>query len=332
MIWIKYASIYVLLILLASIITGISSAKLQDEYFGRTNAKVMKGVAILAVMLCHLMGMFGGGTALFTPLGGIGVSIFLMLSAYGLNESFIGGGYKFWWRKRIIAVFIPYFLTQSILYWPFRDFNLVDFVLDITLINPKYCYGWYLNYILICYIAFYIVIRTPFLREHRIAIFTVISAVSFLVLREIKAEQALSFMMGIVLSEYKDCDLIRRDSNWKTGILLLIMGIVALAIKQTDFIRNALQIIYNLVQLLIKLPCGLGLCLIAISVAEKLNLRIFAIIGAISYELYLVHGYVLQWVNVSLTGEIIFIIGSLTGVAILHYAMKAIKFRLLSVK
>ena len=92
MIWIKYASIYVLLILLAFIITGISSAKLQDEYFGRPNTKVMKGVAILAVMLCHLMGKFGGGTTLFTPLGGIGVSIFLMLSAYGLNESFIGGG------------------------------------------------------------------------------------------------------------------------------------------------------------------------------------------------------------------------------------------------
>ena len=54
MIWIKYAGIYVLLILLAFIIAGISSAKLQDQYFGKTNTKAMKGVAILAVMLCHL--------------------------------------------------------------------------------------------------------------------------------------------------------------------------------------------------------------------------------------------------------------------------------------
>lgn len=92
MIWIKYASIYVASIILAFIVAGIISEKNTDEYFGRTNSQVMKGIAILAVILCHLMGAFGCGTTLFTPLGGIGVSIFLMLSAYGLNESYIGGG------------------------------------------------------------------------------------------------------------------------------------------------------------------------------------------------------------------------------------------------
>ena len=47
-----------------------------------------KGVAILSVILCHAAGTFGHGKiVLFTPLGGIGVSIFLLLSAYGLIES-----------------------------------------------------------------------------------------------------------------------------------------------------------------------------------------------------------------------------------------------------
>lgn len=92
MIWIKYASIYVVCILLAFIVAGIISNKSTDEYFGRTNSQAMKGIAILAVILCHLMGRFGSGTTLFTPLGGIGVSIFLMISAYGLNESYTSGG------------------------------------------------------------------------------------------------------------------------------------------------------------------------------------------------------------------------------------------------
>lgn len=91
MIWIKYASIYGISILFAFIVAGIISKNNTDEYFGRTNSKIMKGIAILAVMLCHLMGTFGGGTTLFTPLGGIGVSIFLMLSAYGINESYTRG-------------------------------------------------------------------------------------------------------------------------------------------------------------------------------------------------------------------------------------------------
>ena len=47
-----------------------------------------KGLAILIIILCHAAGKFGQGHfVLFTPLGGIGVAIFLLLSAYGLNES-----------------------------------------------------------------------------------------------------------------------------------------------------------------------------------------------------------------------------------------------------
>lgn len=52
----------------------------------------MKGVAIICVVLCHYMGTFGQGITVFTPLGGIGVAIFLILSAYGLNESWNQGG------------------------------------------------------------------------------------------------------------------------------------------------------------------------------------------------------------------------------------------------
>ncbi|WP_207645565.1 hypothetical protein [Marvinbryantia formatexigens] len=132
-------------------------------------------------------------------------------------------------------------------------------------------------------------------------------------------------MTGIVLSEYKESELIRKCSNWKTGIFLLAIGIVALAVKQIDFIRNLPQISYNFIQLLIKLPCGLGICFMLISIGKKLNLKVFAIIGAISYELYLVHGYILQWVNVSISGEIIFIVGSVAGAIILHYVMSLIK-------
>lgn len=107
MVWIRYASIYVAIVLLAFIIVGSMSKKNEDEYFGRTNSQIMKGVAILAVILCHLMGTFGGGTTLFTPLGGIGVSIFLMLSAYGLNESYNRGGVSLLVAKTTSCSFYP---------------------------------------------------------------------------------------------------------------------------------------------------------------------------------------------------------------------------------
>ena len=90
-----------------------------------------------------------------------------------------GAGGSSWWKKRIIAVFIPYFLIQCILYLPFHKFNIIDFILDVTLISPRYHNGWYLNYLLICYVAFYLVIRVPFLTKHKITIFTALSVASF---------------------------------------------------------------------------------------------------------------------------------------------------------
>ena len=44
----------------------------------------LRGIAILIIMLAHC---FGGFTRALTPLGGIGVSIFLILSGYGLTKS-----------------------------------------------------------------------------------------------------------------------------------------------------------------------------------------------------------------------------------------------------
>mgnify|MGYP007049247143 FL=1 len=59
--------------------------------------------------------------------------------------------------------------------------------------------------------------------------------------------------------------------------------------------------------MLIKLPCGLGLCLVVMSISSKINLRFLALVGTISYELYLVHGYILSQVPLSIKGELVFL-------------------------
>lgn len=51
----------------------------------RETSRVLKGVAIAMVLICHFVGRYCHGIRLFTPLGGIGVAIFLLLSGYGLN-------------------------------------------------------------------------------------------------------------------------------------------------------------------------------------------------------------------------------------------------------
>lgn len=53
----------------------------------------MRGIAIFLIILSHIIGLFQIRYA--TPLGGTGVAIFLILSGYGLRESFSKGAFRF---------------------------------------------------------------------------------------------------------------------------------------------------------------------------------------------------------------------------------------------
>jgi peptidoglycan/LPS O-acetylase OafA/YrhL len=58
----------------------------------------IKGLAILAVIIGHI-GNFSG-KARFTPLGGIGVALFLFCSGYGLTKSYEKNGLENYWMKK----------------------------------------------------------------------------------------------------------------------------------------------------------------------------------------------------------------------------------------
>ncbi len=295
-----------------------------------TKTTVYKGIAILLVVICHSVGNFGHGFRFFTPLGGVGVAIFLLLSAYGLNEAWIEktnvGETKIqhcWWRKRFIAVWVPYIIVQLSLYWPFHEFKMIEFIYDITLIKPLYHNGWYLQYLLMWYLIFYIVRSIGLSDKYRLIIFGVISVITFFILREIKAEQSLSFFMGVLLSDKKI--LQKKLFKLRLGLLFLLFGIMCLAVKQLPIIRSAPQLVMNLVQLGIKLPIGVGLIILAHEVMKKWKLQVLYAVGIISYELYLIHGYVLSAVPSSLQGVFLFVMITIIGSVTCWFIMKLMK-------
>ena len=58
----------------------------MKNLFTRNNTTIIKAIAILCVFFCHFGNQF---TRFTTPLGGIGVCMFLIISGYGLEKSFI---------------------------------------------------------------------------------------------------------------------------------------------------------------------------------------------------------------------------------------------------
>ncbi len=292
---------------------GFFQKKQGLGFLDRNHCCILKGVAILCVVVCHFMGKFGNKITWFTPLGGIGVSIFLLLSGYGLTLSWKNGGCIGYWRKRIITVFIPYIIFEIVTYWLFTDFDLLDFVLDITCVKPIYGNGWYLQYLLGWYIVFWIVMKVPFLQKHKYSILLLVSAFIFFLSYGLAAEQALSFVSGVVFAEYKDNELLKKHLNFKTSVGLLLIGVLALAFKQIDFVRNSPELCVKAVQLLIKLPIGIFIVYAIYQIGQKVSLNGLAYIGTLSYEMYLVHGFVLEKVDVSMIGVMTFVVLSTIG-------------------
>ncbi|MCM1218496.1 MAG: acyltransferase [Lachnospiraceae bacterium] len=147
------------------VIRGIFDLQLTNAY---------RGVAILFVMSQHVGGALG--TNILTPLGGIGVAIFLLLSGYGLSESYKAKGLDGWIKKKMIRVWIPFLCTYVVIFALREDCGWIKFIRQVlTIDRSEY---WYVDYILRCYMVFYIAYR--WLYKYRMVAFRWFCLIFFL--------------------------------------------------------------------------------------------------------------------------------------------------------
>lgn len=82
-------------------IIGFLIPRIDNNDFGfmsRSHTYICRGVAAIIIICQHVAGGFD--IRYLTPLGGIGVAVFLVLSGYGLNESFKRKGIGGYWRNK----------------------------------------------------------------------------------------------------------------------------------------------------------------------------------------------------------------------------------------
>lgn len=267
----------------------------KHELMSKYNTCVAKGIAIIFVVLSHLGSLFG--LRILTPLGGIGVAIFLIITGYGLMESFLRHGLKKFWKKKFEKIFVPYFIVEIIyLIIQKKELTLVDIFLDFSLIKPLYPYSWFLNFIILNYTLFFIIFSISIIRMNsKIILFTFASFCMFIFSEEIRAEQAFSVLIGMLISINRN--RIIKYCERKYLPVLLLLGLSILGLKQINSIRQLPPMTFNLIQLLIKVP----LAIFTLFSGTGLVSKFLYYAGKISFEIYLIHSFFIHFVAENVT-------------------------------
>ncbi len=131
--------------------------KISDVIFDRDHTNELKGVAILLVMLGHVN--------VIPHAGAYGVVLFLMLSGFGLVQSYIKSGLDSFFSKRLSKVLIPYAIITIVWIFAFGHpaisngdfYYLVITILGIDLNTSVDPSMWYISFIIIWYLAFFLI-------------------------------------------------------------------------------------------------------------------------------------------------------------------------------
>lgn len=261
----------------------------EYEIFTCRHTSICRGVATVLILLQHFIGNTTN-LRVFTPLGGVGVCIFLILSGYGLNQSASKcneiGYWKRYWKNKLLKVFIPYALFELILLSYDNVNDIGTYILDITGIRPEF---WYFQHLYICYLTFYISMRWEKIRKYKYIILSASAVLLFVFGTNLEAEQCVSFLVGVLISDYSKY---LKELFQKKRVLLIMMfiSIGMLFLKQLEFVRfyEGTYISY-IVNLLIKLPAALYVIGLVYKCRYVFTNKLFLLFNDMSLEYYVIH-------------------------------------------
>lgn len=224
-------------------------------------------------------------------LGGAGVAVFLIISGYGLSISTNKKGLKGFWTKKLVRVFLPWlfvWLTMVLLNGE-KKFSAPSlsalFLLDST--------NWYLQYLLLCYLSFYI--SHKWFYHFRWLLMGGIFILSFVFWGNIQAEQSCSFLIGCLIAEKAKLFKWIVEKIKVIFIFSLFLGISLLAVKQLSIVRTLMDnvsLVDHAINMVMKTSIAISVMMLVRLFWSQINGRLAMFIGKISYELYLVHLFI----------------------------------------
>ena len=326
----KYFMFLTLLIFISYILGFVRKLASFDWMDGRFTTAV-KGFSILTVVWAHSGAKLGVGGIQF--IAGIGVALFLICSGYGLEMSYQKNGLKGFWKKRLLGACLPFWIVELIGLLLTKSFTIKKYVMDTFFLKPATSYGWFMGYIVFCYLIFYISKRL--IAEKKLSATLLITAfiVWFVIdscffsypdMPFLRARQMISFPCGALIAQHKS-DIEKYLTKTKSILICAEGGIICLlsmAVTQLEAVKQLPYLLSNLMALLTCFPMAIGLLALGKSYGEVFQNRMLMAIGAISYEIYLVHVFTLPMINSNILNIISFVFLTVAEAFILHISMK----------
>ena len=291
------------------------------QWMDRNYTTAIKGFSIWTVVWAHSGAMLSVGGIQF--VAGIGVALFLMCSGYGLEISYEKNGLISFWKKRLLGVCLPFWIVELVGLLATGVFSIKTYLLDFCFLKSATSYGWFMTYIVICYLIFYAVKKL--IKDVKIQMLALFGAFAIWFVLEsmffanpdipfLRARQMLSFPVGLLLAANKN--QIDRTLTKTKNILILTGGgtvcLLFMAITQLHAVKNLPYIVSNLMALLTCLPMAIGIMVSGKSFSGLFENKMLATTGMISYEIYLVHAFTLGMIKSSVVSVIAFVVVTVT--------------------
>lgn len=278
--------------------------------------EIIKGISILVIVWCHICLQIGIRGVQF--IAGVGVSVFLICSGYGLECSFEKRGLSHYFRDRIARLVIPLFFVRIISGIINNDLSVIS-----TLQRMTYKAPWFVKYVFISYLIFGLckiaVVKNILPKNKEMQFFITVYMIWFVLESQffydvsapsLEARQMISFPFGIWLAKnlYRIEELFRKK-NLLVCTSMVLLGFVCTALLETVIDDKVSVFVGNVISLLTVFPLSIGLICFLFHYFCLFDSKYLALLGKHSYELFLVHISVLSFLsNRTIKGLVIFLL------------------------